>query len=68
MSIQTQKIGDMSIAGHVPRYTWYALRYGTVMTVEVKDKRPKRSFLVQDGLEILIEMSVVWNNAVKIKK
>ena len=68
MSIQTQKIGDMSIAGHVPRYTWYALRCGTVMTVEVKDKRPKRSFLVQDGLEILIEMSVVWNNAVKIKK
>ena len=68
MSIQTQKIGDVSIAGHVPRYTWYALRYGTVMTVEVKDKRPKRSFLVQDGLEILIEMSVVWNNAVKIKK
>ena len=36
MSTQTQKIGDMSIAGHVPRYIRYALRYGTVMTVELR--------------------------------
>ena len=61
-----------SIVGHVPRalsrYIWYPLRYGAVITAEVKDERPKRSPLVQGGLEILIEMSVVWDDAVKIKK
>ena len=31
------------------------------------DKHPNRSPLVKGGLEILIEMSVVWDDAVKIK-
>ena len=53
---------DPSIVGHVPRelsrYIWH----------EVRDERPKRSPLVQGGLEILIEMSIVWEDAVKIKQ
>ena len=60
------------LAGHVlrelSRYIWYALQYGAIIIAEVKDELPKRSPLVQGGLEILIEMSIVWDNAVKIKK
>ena len=29
---------------------------------------PKEITLVQGGLEILIEMSIVWDDAIKIKK
>ena len=47
---------------------WYALQYGAIITAEIKNERPKRSPLVPGGLEILIEMSIVWNDAVKIKK
>ena len=65
------KLAPLTV-GHVPRklsrYIWYALRYGAIITAEVKDERPKRSALVQGGLEILIEMSIAWDDAVKIKK
>ena len=44
------------------------MRYGAIITVEGKGERPKRSPLVQGGLKILVEMSVVWDDAVKIKK
>ena len=44
------------------------MRYGAIITAEVKDERPKRSPLVQGGLEILIEMSIVRKDAVKINK
>ena len=61
-----------SIVEHVPhelsRYLWYALRYGAIITAEVMDECPERSPLVQIGLEVLIEMSIVWDDAVKIKK
>ena len=61
-----------SIVGHVPlelsRHIQYALRYGAIITAEVKDERRNRSPLAQGGLEILIEMSIVWDDAVKIKK
>ena len=57
--------------GHVSRelsrYIWYALRYGAIITTKVMDKHPNRSPLVKGGLKILIEMSVVWDDAVKIK-
>ena len=43
------------------------MRYGAIIRAEVKDKRPKKSPLVQGGLEILIGMSVMWDDAVKIK-
>ena len=60
------------IAGHDPlelsQCIWYALWYGAIITTEVKDECPKRSPLVQGGLEILIEMSIIWNDAIKIKK
>ena len=61
-----------SVVGHVPqelpKYIWHALQYSAIITVEVNDERLKRSPLVQGGLEILTEMSVVWDDAVKIKK
>ena len=61
-----------SIVGHVQRelsrYICYALRYGNIATAEGKDELPKRLALVQRGLEILIEMSILWNDTVKIKK
>ena len=61
-----------SIVGHVPqelpKYIWHALQYSAIITVEVNDECLKRSLLVQGGLEILIEMSIAWDDAVKIKK
>ena len=61
-----------SKVGYVPcklsQYSWYALRYDAIITSTVKDESQKRSPLVQGGLEILIEMSIVWDDAVKIKK
>ena len=46
-----------SIVGHVPRelsrYICYALRYGTIITVEVKEELSLISTFVQGGLEIL---------------
>ena len=45
-----------------------ALRYDAIITAEVKDERPKRSPVVQGGLEVLIETSIVWDDAAKIKK
>ena len=61
-----------SIAGHVPRelsgYNWYSLQYGGIITAEVKYERPKRLPLAHGRLEILIKMSILWDNAVKIKQ
>ena len=61
-----------SIVGHVPRelswYIWYALRYGAIVTAEVKDEHLGWSLLVQGRREILIGMSIVWDDPVKIKK
>ena len=61
-----------SIAGHVPRelswYIWYGLPYGAIIRAEIKDERPKRSPLVQGGLEILTEMPIVWDDSVNIKE
>ena len=44
------------------------MRCGAIITVEVKNEHPKRSPLVQGGLEILIETSIVWDDAFKIRK
>ena len=46
----------------------YGLQYGVIITAEVMDEDPKRSPLVQGGLEILIAMSIVWDDVVKIIK
>ena len=63
---------DRSIVQHVSRklsqYIWHALQNGAFITAEVKDKHPQRSPLTQGGLEIIIEMSIVWDDAVKKKK
>ena len=56
-----------STVGHVPReisgYIWHASRYGAAITAEVTYVEPKNSPLVQGGLEILIEISIVWDDA-----
>ena len=58
-----------SIVGHVPReLSQYALRYDATITAEVKDEDPKRSPLVQGGLEIVIQVFIVWDDAFKMKK
>ena len=46
----------------------YGLQYGVIITAQVMDEHPKRSPLVQGGLEILIAMSIVWDDVVKIIK
>ena len=60
-----------SIVGHVTRelsrHIWYALWFTAIITVDVQDDHPKRSPLVQGGLEILIKTSFVWDDAVKIE-
>ena len=38
-----------------------------MITAEVKNVHPKISPLVQGGLVITIELSIVWDEAVKIK-
>ena len=47
------------VSHELSRYIRYVFRYGALITGEVKDECPKRSPLVQNGLEILIEMSIV---------
>ena len=46
----------------------YGLQYGVIITAEVMDEHPRRSPLVRGGLEILIAMSIVWDDVVKIIK
>ena len=57
-----------SIVEHVPREPRYALQYGAITSAEVKNICPKRSPLVQDGLEISIEMSIMRAGVEKIEK
>ena len=64
---QTLLNGRRSITvGHVPRevsrYIWYALEYGAIITARVSDPTPKRSPLVQGGLEIPLVMTISWND------
>lgn len=55
--------------GHVPReisrHVWYALEYGATITGRVTDPIPKRSPLIQGGLEIRLEITVVWDDYAK---
>ena len=55
------------VVGHIPkelsRYVWYALEQGAKFTGRVISVKPKRSPLIQGGLEILMVVSVQWSNA-----
>ena len=55
------------IIGHIPReisrHMWYAMAKGADVTARVIDTRPKRSPLIQGGVEILIMVNVEWDNA-----
>ena len=52
------------IIGHIPReiscHVWYAMAKGADLTAPVIDTRPKRSPLIQGGVEILIMVNVEW--------
>ena len=52
--------------GHVPReisrHVWYAMLNGAELTAYVINASPKRSPLVQGGLEIPVSVSVEWDN------
>ena len=56
-----------AVVGHVPkelsRYVWYAFEQGTKFTGRVISVKPKRSPLIQGGLEIPMVVSVQWSNA-----
>ena len=53
-----------SVVGHVPReiarHIWFALLKGATISATVVDSKPRKSPLVQGGLEILIDMTVFW--------
>ena len=50
-----------SVVGHVPheiaRHIWFALQKGATISATVVDSKPRKSPLVQGGLEILIDMT-----------
>ena len=68
ISRETSSLYSWTYPRELSRYIWYAFQYGAIITAEVKDERPKRSPLVHGGLETLIKMSIVWDNAIKINK
>ena len=51
------------VVDHLPReisrYTWFIINHGAEVLVQVVDVNHRRSFLVQGGLEIPIEVSIV---------
>ena len=51
------------VVGHLPReisrYTWFIINHGAEVFVQVVDVNHRRSPLVQGGLEIPIEVSIV---------
>ena len=55
------------VVGHVPkelsRYVSYALEQGAKFTGRVISLKPKRSPLIQGGLEMPTVVSVRWSNA-----
>ena len=54
------------VAGHVAkelsRHTWFAIQKGAKAFAVVDNTKSKPSLLLQGGLEILIKMTVYWNN------
>ena len=60
-----------SVVGHVPReiarHIWFALQKGATISATVVDSKARKSPLVQDGLEILIDMTVFWTSAEKLE-
>ena len=50
------------IPREIPRHVWYAILEGAKITAIVSDVTPKRSPLVQGGLEIPICVTVEWEN------
>lgn len=58
--------------GHVPRelsrYVWHALFWGCEFNASVKNPHHRRSPLIQGGLEIELEVKVLWNDLEKGRK
>ena len=60
-----------SVVGHVPRelarHIWFALQKEATISATVVDSKPRKSPLLQGGMEILIDMTVFWNSAEKLE-
>ena len=56
----------LCVVGHMPgeisHYTWFAIEGGENIRAQVVSTNTKRSPLTQDGLEIEIKVTVVWEN------
>ena len=56
----------MCVAGHMPReisrYKWFAIEGGANITVQVVSINTKRSPLTQDGLDVEVNVTVIWEN------
>ena len=69
---QTDLHGRQAVTvGHVPReisrFVWYALQHGALIRAKVTDPNPKRSPLVQGGLEIPLEWTISWDDFNKLE-
>ena len=68
---RTQVLNRANVTvGHVPRelsrYIWYSIQHGAAISGKVLDPNPVRSPLVQGGLEILLELTIAWNDFRKL--
>ena len=54
------------VVGHVAkelsRHTWFTLQKGAKVSAVVDNTKPKSSPVLQSELEILIKMTLYWNN------
>ena len=61
----------LCFVGHMPReishYTWLAIEGGANITAQVVSTNAKRSPLTQGGLEIVIKVTVIWENKKNLK-
>ena len=51
----------------ISHYTWLAIEGGANITAQVVSTNAKRSPLTQGGLEIVIKVTVIWENKKNLK-
>ena len=50
------------VAKELARHVWFAIQKGAKVSAFVDNTKPKFAPLLQGGLEILIKMTVYWEN------
>ena len=58
-------VGD--VLPEIWRYAWYAIEHDAYFTAEVDDPVPCQSPSVQGGLEILLQLTVSWEDFDKLE-